>query len=108
MQSLTLVSEVINGTPSRFSDPARYSFAHGGKDGHPFPVPCRIYDESIRILGASIERAKLGERDKLECLNRLHRTQLFVEKNCHPTADFQKTLAHEKAHSEEWGGRVVG
>lgn len=108
LQSLTLVSEVINGTPSRFSDPARYSFAHGGKDGHPFPVPCRIYDESIRILGASIERAKLGERDKLECLNRLHRTQLFVEKNCHPTADFQKTLAHEKAHSEEWGGRVVG
>lgn len=108
LQSLTLVSEVINGTPSRFSDPARYSFAHGGKDGHPFPVPCRIYDESIRILGTSIERAKLGERDKLECLNRLHRTQLFVEKNCHPTADFQKTLAHEKAHSEEWGGRVVG
>ena len=50
LQSLTLVSEVIYGTPSRFTDPARFSFAHGGKDGHPFPVPVKIYDETIRIL----------------------------------------------------------
>lgn len=108
LQSLTLVSEVINGTPSRFRDPARYSFAHGGKDGHPFPVPCRIYDESIRILGDSIEKAKLGDRDKLECLNRLHTTQLAVEEFCEPLADFDKTLEHEKSHSKEWGGRTVG
>ena len=107
LQSLTLVSEVINGTPSRFKDPARFSFAHGGKDGHPFPVPTRIYDESIRILGDSIEKAKLGDRDKMECLNRLHQTQLAVERNCSPLADFEKTLEHEKAHSKEWGGRTV-
>ncbi len=107
LQSLTLVSEVINGTPSRFSDPARYSFAHGGKDGHPFPVPLHVYDESIRILGDSIAKAKIGDRDKYECLNRLHATQLAVEKNCEPLADFDKTIAHEKAHSEEWGGRTV-
>lgn len=108
LQSLTLVSEVINGTPSRFHDPARFSFAHGGKDGHPFPVPTRVYDESIRILGDSIEKAKLGNRDKMECLNRLHKTQLAVERNCSPLADFEKTIAHEKAHSKEWGGRTVG
>lgn len=107
LQSLTLVSEIIYGTPSRFSDPARFSFAHGGKDGHPFPVPTRIYDESIRILGESIERAKLGLRDKAECLARLHRTQLSFERNCSPFADFEKTVAHEKANSEKWGGRRV-
>ncbi len=107
LQSLTLVSEVINGTPSRFSDPARYSFAHGGKDGHPFPVPCRVYDESIRILKNSIEKAKIGDRDKMECLNRLHTTQLVFEKDCEPLADFDKTIEHEKAHSQEWGGRTV-
>ncbi len=108
LQSLALVSEVIYGTPSRFRDPARFSFAHGGKDGHPFPVPTRIYDESIRVLGESIERAKLGFRDKAECLERLHRTQLSFERNCSPLADFEKTVAHEKANSEKWGGMVVG
>ena len=50
LQSLTLVSEVIHGTPSRFEDPARFSFAHGGKDGHPFPVPLKIYDNTISTL----------------------------------------------------------
>ena len=104
LQSLTLVSEVIHGTPSRFRDPARFSFAHGGKDGHPFPVPTKIYDESIRVLDDSIQRAKIGDRDKMECLNRLHQTQLNVEKNCAPLADFEATIAHEKEHSKEWGG----
>lgn len=107
LQSLTLVSEVINGTPSRFRDPARYSFAHGGKDGHPFPVPTRVYDESIRVLKGAIEKAKIGDRDKMDCLNRLHATQLAIEKDCEPLADFDKTLEHEKKHSQEWGGRTV-
>lgn len=107
LQSLTLVSEVIHGTPSRFRDPARFSFAHGGKDGHPFPVPLNIYDESIRILGDSIEKSKLGYKDKSECLKRLHKTALQIEKNCSPQADFDKTIAHEKEHSLEWGGRTV-
>jgi len=107
LQSLTLVSEVINGTPSRFRDPARYSFAHGGKDGHPFPVPCKVYDESIRVLKGAIEHAKIGDREKMDCLNRLHATQLAVEKNCEPLADFDKTIAYEKSHSKEWDGRTV-
>ena len=107
LQSLTLVSEVIYGTPSRFTDPARFSFAHGGKDGHPFPVPCRIYDESIRILGECIERSKLGYNDKSECLRRLSTTAAQIENNCEPMADFDATIAREKAHSHEWGGRTV-
>lgn len=108
LQSLTLVSEVIHGTPARFSDPARFSFAHGGKDGAPFPVPLRIYDESIRILGDSIEKAKLGYKEKSECLRRLHSTALEIERNCAPEADFTGTVAHEFAHTREWGGRTVG
>lgn len=106
LQSLALVSEVVYGTPSRFTDPARFSFAHGGKDGHPFPVPCTIYDESIRVLHESIERSKLGYNDKSDCLRRLHETSLQIERNCSPEADFDKTLQHEREHSHEWGGRT--
>lgn len=106
LQSLTLVSEVIYGTPSRFTDPARFSFAHGGKDGHPFPVPTRIYDESIRVLGDAIEKSKLGYNDKSDCLRRLSKTALQIEENCNPLADFDKTIEREREHSKEWGGRT--
>lgn len=108
LQSLALVSEVIYGTPSRFRDPARFSFAHGGKDGHPFPVPTRVYDESIRILGDAVEKSRMGYKDKSDCLRRLHTTALEIEANCSPEADFDKTIEREKAHSHEWGGRTVG
>ena len=106
LQSLTLVSEVIYGTPSRFTDPARFSFAHGGKDGHPFPVTTKIYDESIRILGESIEESKMGYSEKSECLYRLEKTARYVEENCEPEADFDALIAHEHEHSKEWGGRT--
>ena len=66
LQSLALVAEVVHGAPTHFSDPARFSFAHGGKDGHPFPVPLTIYDESIAILRRGLDAAKLGDRDKLD------------------------------------------
>lgn len=108
LQSLTLVSEVIHGTPSRFRDPARFSFAHGGKDGHPFPVPTRIYDESIAILGDAIEKAKLGYNEKSDCLKRLHVTALQIEKNCSPEVDFEAAIAYEKENSRNWGGRTCG
>lgn len=107
LQALTLVSEVINGTPSRFLDPARFSFAHGGKDGHPFPVPVKIYDESIRILADAIEKSKLCYNEKSDCLKRLHTSAKQIEANCSPVADFDKTIAHEKAFSKQWGGRTV-
>lgn len=107
LQSLALVSEVIYGTPSRFTDPARFSFAHGGKDGHPFPVPLKIYDESIRVLRDSIEKSKLGYKDKSECIQRLHATALNIERNCAPEVDFDKAIAFERAHSQEWDGRTV-
>lgn len=107
LQSLALVSEVIYGTPTRFTDPARFSFAHGGKDGHPFPVPLKIYDESIRILRESIEKSKLGYKDKSDCIRRLHNTALAIEQNCSPQADFDAALRYEWEHSKEFGGKTV-
>ena len=107
LQSLAFVSEIVYGTPSRFTDPARFSFAHGGKDGHPFPVPCRIYDETIRVLGEGIEKSKLGDTDKTECLHRLYATQLQIERFCSPEADFDKAVNYERAHSKSWDGRQV-
>ncbi|WP_022932883.1 DUF763 domain-containing protein [Treponema bryantii] len=107
LQSLALVSEVIYGTPSRFTDPARFSFAHGGKDGHPFPVPLKIYDESIRVLRDSIEKSKLGYKDKSDCIRRLHMAALNVERNCAPEVDFDAAIKYEREHSAEWDGKTV-
>ena len=107
LQSLALVSEVIYGTPSRFTDPARFSFAHGGKDGHPFPVPLKIYDESIRILRDSIEKSKLGYKDKSDCIRRLHTAALNVERNCAPEVDFDAAIRYEREHSKDWDGKTV-
>ncbi|MCU1248789.1 MAG: hypothetical protein JWQ49_1818 [Edaphobacter sp.] len=107
LQSLALIAEVVHGAPSRFSDPARFSFAHGGKDGHPFPVPLRTYDESLAVLRRSLETARLGDTRKMEgfrCLDRLTRT---VEEDRHPFADFGAVLAHERRISSSLGGRTV-
>src|SRR3954467_7715708 len=69
--SLAMVAEVVHGAPYRFSDPARFSFAHGGKDRHPFPVPLQIYDETIRVLKSAVQQAKLGNDEELGALRRL-------------------------------------
>ena len=105
MQSLALVSEVIHGAPSRFKDPARFSFAHGGKDGHPFPVPIKIYDESIQILQKGIEKSKLGNSDKLKSINKLHQIVLDAEKNFAPNFDIQQVIEEERNVSWQYGGK---
>ena len=69
--ALALCAEVVHGAPSRFGDPARFSLAHGGKDGHPFPVPLKVYDETIRVLKDAVGRAKLGEGERLAAIRRL-------------------------------------
>ena len=107
LQSLALVAEVIHGTPTRFSDPARFSFAHGGKDGHPFPVPLKTYDETIGILERSLERAKIGETEKLAGLRRLEHFVRAVEQGFAPQADFEKAMEREKSISNSLGGKTV-
>ncbi|HYG40682.1 MAG TPA: DUF763 domain-containing protein [Cytophagales bacterium] len=107
LQSLVLVSEVIHGTPSRFSDPARFSFAHGGKDGHPFPVPTKVYDETIQVLRDSVEKAKIGFSDKEKALKSLHKISQDVEKNFEPNTNFDKVIQKERNDSHKYGGRTI-
>ncbi len=107
LQSLALVAEVVHGTPVRFSDPARFSFAHGGKDGHPFPVPLKTYDESISVLRTALDAAKTGDRDKLDGMRRLDQFVRAVEARHQPEANFDAVVRHEHAISREMGGRTV-
>jgi len=107
LQSLALIAEVVHGAPSRFSDPARFSFAHGGKDGHPFPVPLKTYDESLAVLRRSLEAARIGHTEKVEGFKRLDRLTRSVEKECSPLAHFSAALEHERRLSPSIGGRTV-
>ncbi len=114
LQSLALVAEVIHGTPSRFIDPARFSFAHGGKDGHPFPVPTKTYDESLNFLRNALDQAKPVSsdrvsfgREKLDALRRLNRFAQSVETRLNPRANFDALIDHEKSISASVGGRTV-
>src|SRR6195256_4422209 len=95
LQSLALIAEVVHGAPSRFSDPARFSFALGGKDRPPFPVPLKTYDESITVLRVALDHAKMGDTDKIAGLKRLNQFVRSVEENCAPTAHFDELIAHE-------------
>ncbi len=107
LQSLALVSEVIYGTPSRFTDPARFSFAHGGKDGHPFPVPIKTYDETIATLKRAVYKAKLGFTDKQEAIRRLSQIAQKAENDFTPNANFNEVIEKERRDSWRYGGRTV-
>jgi hypothetical protein len=107
VQSLALVSEIIHGAPSRFEDPARFSFAHGGKDGHPFPVPTKTYDETIEILRTSVEKSKIGHTDKKQAIKNLSIIAQDMEKDFYPEKGIEKVIAKERAESYKYGGRTV-
>jgi hypothetical protein len=107
LQSLALIAEVVHGAPSRFADPARFSFAHGGKDGHPFPVPLKTYDESLAVLRRCLEAARVGHTEKIDGFKRLDRLTRTVEDGRQPLADFGAALEHERRISKSVGGRTV-
>src|SRR5213079_693676 len=96
LQSLALVAEVVHGAPARFSDPARFSFAHGGKDGHPFPVPLKTYDQSLAILRNALDKARVGNTERLSAFRRLDRFSRAIEKELEPKANFSKLIKYEK------------
>jgi uncharacterized protein len=106
VRALAMVAEVVHGAPYRFSDPARFSLAHGGKDGHPFPVPLRVYDETIRVLKSAVQKAKLGRDEELGALQRLDEQARRLER--HATGpSVPELIEQERARSHEYGGRSV-
>jgi hypothetical protein len=106
VEALAMVAEVVHGAPCRFSDPARFSFAHGGKDRHPFPVPTRVYDETIRVLKSAVHKAKLGREEELGALKRLDDQARALERHATgPSVD--QVIADEDARSHSYGGRSV-
>lgn len=104
--ALALVAEVVHGAPSRFADPARFSLAHGGKDGHPFPVPLAVYDQTICVLRNALARARLGSEEKLAVIRRLD-TQARRLEGTTQTPSFAQFIADERAHAGERGGMTV-
>lgn len=107
IQSLTLVSEVIYGSPTRFNDPARFSFAHGGKDGHPFPVPLKVYDETINVLKSAVDKSKIGSTDKQKAIRQLSSMAWKIEENFTPNPFFEEVLQKERDESHLHGGMTV-
>jgi len=104
--ALAMVAEVVHGAPCRFADPARFSFAHGGKDRHPFPVPIKVYDETIRVLKSAVCKAKLGREEELGALKRLDDQARRLERHA-GGALVESLIAQERALSPSYGGRSV-
>jgi len=105
VRSLAMVAEVVHGAPYRFADPARFSLAHGGKDRHPFPVPLKVYDQTIRVLKSAVERAKLGSDEKLGALKRLDDQARRLEHVSGPSVE--SFIATERRASPDLDGRSV-
>jgi uncharacterized protein len=106
VRALALVAEVLHGVPCRFSDPARFSLAHGGKDRHPFPVPIKVYDETIGVLRSAVDKAKLGQQDALFALRKLDAESRRLERVANGPA-FNDFISDEFVRSHEYGGQSV-
>jgi uncharacterized protein len=106
VQSLAMVAEVVHGAPYRFRDPARFSLAHGGKDRHPYPVPIKVYDETIRVLKSAVQKAKLGREEEMQALKRLDDQARHLERTA-TGPSFEAFVAVERTKSSSLGGRSV-
>jgi uncharacterized protein len=106
VQALALVAEVVHGAPCRFADPARFSIAHGGKDRHPFPVPLKVYDETIRVLKSAMQKARLGRDEELGALQRLDAQARRLERHARGPS-VETLIARERDRSHSYGGRSV-
>jgi len=106
VKSLAMVAEVIHGAPHRFADPARFAMAHGGKDGEPFPVPLKVYDETIRVLKYAVVKARIGASEERAAIERLDRQARVIEGKVSGPS-FYGYVAEERRRSREYGGRTV-
>jgi hypothetical protein len=101
-----MVAEVVHGAPYRFTDPARFSLAHGGKDRHPYPVPIKVYDETIRVMKSAVQNARLGRDEELAALKRLDDQSRRLERGADGPS-VQELIAQERERSHLYGGRSV-
>ncbi|PAQ11013.1 DUF763 domain-containing protein [Mesorhizobium temperatum] len=106
VRALALVAEVLHGAPCRFSDPGRFSLAHGGKDRHPFPVPLKVYDETIGVLKSAVHKARLGRDEEIGALKRLDDQSRQVERYV-TGPSLKEIVAGEFDQSHLLGGRSV-
>jgi hypothetical protein len=106
VQSLAMVAEVVHGAPYRFRDPARFSLAHGGKDRHPYPVPIKVYDETIRVLKSAVQGAKLGRDEEMQALKRLDAQARQLERTA-TGSSFDAFVAAERTRSPALDGRSI-
>jgi uncharacterized protein len=106
VKALAMVAEVVHGAPCRFSDPARFSIAHGGKDRHPFPVPLKVYDETIAVMKSAVQKGRLGREEELQALRRLDDQSRQMERYV-TGPDFKEIIAGEFRQSADFGGRSV-
>ncbi|WP_404927803.1 DUF763 domain-containing protein [Mesorhizobium sp. ORM16] len=106
VRALAMVAEVVHGAPCRFSDPARFSLAHGGKDRHPFPVPLKVYDETIAVMKSAVAKAKLGREEELAALQRLDGQARRLERYV-TGPSLKEIVAGEFDQSHLLGGRSV-
>jgi hypothetical protein len=106
VRALAMVAEVVHGTPYRFSDPARFSLAHGGKDRHPYPVPLKVYDRTIETMKTAVHKAKLGHTEELAAIKRLDEQARRLERHVSGPS-VEALIAEERARSHDYGGRSV-
>lgn len=106
VEALALVAEVVHGAPCRFADPARFSLAHGGKDRHPYPVPLKVYDETIGVMKSAVARAKLGNDERLDAIRRLDQASRRLERTA-TGPSFERFVARERGNSHAYGGMSV-
>ncbi|PDS78472.1 DUF763 domain-containing protein [Rhizobium sp. L43] len=106
VKALAMVAEVVHGAPCRFSDPARFSIAHGGKDRHPFPVPLKVYDQTIAVMKSAVQKGKLGREEELQALRRLDDQSRQMERYV-TGPDLKEIIAGEFRQSADFGGRSV-
>jgi hypothetical protein len=106
VRALAMVAEVVHGTPYRFSDPARFSLAHGGKDRHPYPVPLKVYDRTIEVMKTAVHKARLGHTEELAAIKRLDEQARRLERHV-AGPSVEALIAEERARSHEYGGRSV-
>jgi hypothetical protein len=106
VRSLAMVAEVVHGAPYRFADPARFSLAHGGKDRHPYPVPIKVYDETIRVLKSAVQSAKLGRDEEVKALKRLDDQSRQLERSAQGPS-LEAFIADERVASPSLDGRSV-